>query len=324
MRPHFILPLIATLGALMAQPPTPQQLAAEVEAAARRDALEKILSERESPAAFDKALAAARAAGVGEQAMLEARFLYYVDRGGDEAIAALLPDVLKRRAGFKLEDSAIFSMEEDWLAVVEYVQAVAALGKDDKDAFKRHITEAFWLSPGQAAAFAPHIERLRMEESMALVGIDFSLEAVPLDGGEPVALSKIMDGNKAMLLHFWSPWSRECAEAMDDFAATAALLSANGIAVVSLLPPGAPELATDARETLKTLPGKPAGAWLTDPEKGSLARLLRVRKLPTMVIVSAAGKVLFNGDAADELFWKALRGIDARIIRPASKDAGRD
>ncbi|HSP42180.1 MAG TPA: hypothetical protein VLO11_04875, partial [Luteolibacter sp.] len=71
MRPLLILPLIATLGALMAQPPAPLQLAAEVEAAARQEALEKILSERDSPAAFDQALAAARAAGVSEQAMLE-------------------------------------------------------------------------------------------------------------------------------------------------------------------------------------------------------------------------------------------------------------
>lgn len=324
MRPLLILPLIATLGALMAQPPAPLKLAAEVEAAARQEALEKILSERDSPAAFDKALAAARAAGVSEQAMLEARFLHHVDLGGDEAIAALLPDFLKRRCAFKLADSAIFSVDEDWLAVIEYVQAVAALGKGDKEAFKRHITEAFWLSPGQAAAFAPHIERLRMRESMALVEIDFMIEATPLDGGGPLALSKFMEDNKAMLLHFWSPWSRECAEAMDDFAATAALLSAKGVAVVSMLPPGAPTLAADAREMLQPLRGKSTGAWLTDPDKGSLARLLRVRKLPTMVIVSAAGKVLFNGDPSDELFWKVLRDIDARITRPASMDVKRD
>lgn len=320
MRPRFILPLIATLSALMAQAPAPLELAAEVEAAARQEALEKILSERDSPEAHAQALAAARTAGVSEQAMLEARFLYHVDRGEDEAIAAMLPDFIKRRAGFKLADSAIFSVEEDWLAVIEYVQAVAALGKDDKDAFKRHITEAFWLSPGQAAAFTPHIERLRMEESMALVEIDFTIEAAPLDGGDPVALSKFIEGNKAMLLHFWTPWSRECAEAMDDFATTAALLSANGVAVVSMLPPNAPTLAADAREMLQPLRGKSSGAWLIDPENGSLARLLRVRKLPTMVIVSAAGKVLFNGDAADEHFWKTLRGMDARITRPASAD----
>jgi hypothetical protein len=256
--------------------------------------------------------------------MLEARFLYHVDLGGDDAIAAMLPEVLKHRASFKIADSAIFSVEQDWLAVVEYVQAIASLGKGDKDAFKRHITEAFWLSPGQAAAFAPHIERLRMEESMALVAMDFSLEATPIDGGDPVALSKLMEGNKAMLLHFWSPWSRECAEAMDDFIATAAMLSANGIAVVSLLPPGVPALAADAREMLQTKRGKPAGAWLVDPENGSLARLLRVRRLPTMVIVSDAGKVLFNGDPSDELLWRTLRGIDARITRPQSMGAERD
>lgn len=321
MRPHLLLPFIAMLGVLPAQSPTPQQLAAEVEAAARQDALEKILSERGAPAAFDQALTAARTAGVSEQAMLEARFLYHVDRSDDQGIAALLPDFLKRRTAFKLSDSAIFSLEEDWLAVIEYVQAIDALNKGDKEAFKRHITEAFWLSPGQAAAFAPHIERLRMQESMALVEMDFSFNATPLAGGDPVPLSNLMAGNRAMLLHFWSPWSRECAEAMDDFNTTAAMLSAHGLAVVSLLASGTPALITDARDAIASLPGKAAGSWWVDPDKGSLARLLRVRKLPTMVIVSAAGKVLFNGDPSEETFWEALRGIDERIKRPSSGNA---
>jgi hypothetical protein len=172
MRPlHAILPLVAILGILMAEPSSPQSAAAEVTAAARQAACEKILSERESPAALDRAITAARAAGVSEQAMLEARFLYHVDRREDEAIAAMLPEVLKQREAFKLEDSAIFSVEEDWLAVVEYVQAITALGKGDKIAFKNHITEAFWLSPRQAAAFSPHIESLRLEERMAAVRI---------------------------------------------------------------------------------------------------------------------------------------------------------
>ena len=64
-------------------------------------------------------------------------------------------------------------MKEDWLAVIEYVQAIAALKKGDKAAFKTHITEAFWLSPRQASAFAPHIDRMRLEEAMRAVKIDF-------------------------------------------------------------------------------------------------------------------------------------------------------
>lgn len=319
---HAILPLVATLGILMAEPSSTQSVAAEVTAAARQAALEKILSERGSPAALDRAITAARAAGVSGQAMLEARFLYHVDRREDEAIAAMLPDVLKQREAFKLEDSAIFSVEEDWLAVVEYVQAIAALGKGDKIAFKKHITEAFWLSPRQAAAFSPHIESLRLEERMAIVRIDFSIRLAPVSGVEPVTLGALIDGKKALLLHFWSPWSRECDAAMPDFIATAGLLASSGIAVVSLLPDGTPELLADAGEMIRPHRGKPCGAWLIDPKRESLARQMRVQNLPTMIIASTEGKVLFNGNPADERFWNTLNKIDARLTRPASAGDG--
>jgi len=322
MRPlAFILPIIAAPFALMAEPPSPQSVAAEVAANARRDALDKILSERKSPAAFEQALAAAREAGVSAQAMLEARFLYQVDKGDDAALASLLPELLKQRAVFNLDDSAIFSVEEEWLSVVEYVQSVAALVKGDKAGFKRHITEAFWLSPAQAAAYAPHIERFHMQESMAAVQIDLALRPAPLAGGDAVALGTLIKGKQALLLHFWSPWSSECSDAMPDFIATAASLSAHGVAVASLVPADMPGLPEDAAAMVQPHAGKACGAWLIDPKRGSLARQLRVRKLPTMVIVSTEGKVLFNGDAVDERFWETLHRIDARITRPASGGA---
>lgn len=319
MRLFFIILLLAFMpGVTAAEHPGPQSVAAEVAAAARQEALEKILSERDSPEAFARALAAARDAGVGAQAMLEARFLYQVDRGDDDSLAAMLPDLLRQREVFRLEDSAIFSVEEEWLAVVEYVRAVAALRKGDGKAFKEHITEAFWLNPGQAAAFAPHIEGLRMREAMASIRVDFSLRPAPLDGGEAVELAALMKGKKAMLLHFWSPWSRECADAMPDFITSAGKLTASGVAVVSLVPEGMPGLLEEAAIMARSHRDKASGAWLVDPKGGPLARQLRVRKFPTMVIVSTDGKILFNGDAAEDAFWQTLRDIDPRIVRPAS------
>ena len=319
MRPFpVITSLILTIGLLAAEPSTPQSVAAEVTAAARQEALEKILSERGSPEDFERSLAAALASGVGRQAILEARFLYQVDKGDDAALAAMLPDFLKQRAAFRLEDSAIFSVEEEWLAVVEYVSALAALVEGDKAGFKKHITEAFWLNPEQAAAFAPHIERMRTRDSMADAVIDFALKPAPLSGEEATELKALIKGKKALLLHFWSPWSRECVEAMPDFIATAGMLENKGVAVVSMVADGMPGLIEEAALMARPHADKHVGAWLIDPKNGSLARQLRVRKLPTMVIVSTEGKVLFNGEPADEKFWETLHGIDARIMRPAS------
>jgi thiol-disulfide isomerase/thioredoxin len=317
-RAAIILPLLAALASSHAQVTPPAEVAAEVAATAREAALEKLLAERESPQALERVIRDARAAGVGEQAILEARFLFHVDNQDDASIAAMLPGVLERRATFRLADSAIFSVEEDWLAVVEYVQSVAALAKGDKDAFKKHITEAFWLSPRQAAAFAPHIERMRLDETMRGFKIDLATECAPVTAGEAVSLKSLLAGKKALLLHFWSPWSHECEAAMPDFITTASTLSSKGFAVVSLVPARARTMLDDAAATIASVSGADASAWLVDPEGGELARKLRVQNLPTMVVVAADGEVLFNGTPDDPRLWEGFKKIDAEIVRPAA------
>jgi thiol-disulfide isomerase/thioredoxin len=243
-----------------------------------------------------------------------------VDRQDDVALAAMLPEMLQQRASFRLSDSAIFSVEEDWLAVVEYVQAVAALNHGDKATFKKHITEAFWLSPRQAAAYAPHIERLRMEEAMRGFKVDFDVEFAPLGSGEKMSVRTLLADKKALLLHFWSPWSQECDAAMPDFINTATTLSSKGLAVVSLVPEQDKEIINDAINMISSHEGAAAVKWHVDPHEKGLAPKLRVQNLPTMVIVSPQGEVLFNGGPSDPRMWDVLEKIDATIMRPARTD----
>lgn len=286
----------------------------------REVALDNLLSERESLKALDVVIAAAREAGIKEQAVLEARFLYHVDRREDDAIAAMLPDFLKQQQDFRIEDSAIFSVKEDWLAVTEYVQAIASLKKGDKDAFKTHITEAFWLSPRQASAFAPHIDRLRLEEAMRAVKIDFEMKFVALLGGDAVSLKSVMGDRKAMILHFWSPASRECEASMPDFVITAKALGEKNVAVVSFLPDSTPETVTAARGMIHPLGMQAPGAWLIDQKENPLLRELRVQTMPVFVLLSNEGRVLFNGDPSDDGLWDALKKLDPRITRPGMTD----
>lgn len=318
--PFPILPLIAAIATAVAQPSSPDAGKNGAPPTPREAALDNLLAERESIQALDAAIADARKQGVGEQAILEARFLYHVDRREDQAIAAMLPEFLKQRDAFKLEDSAIFGVKEDWLAVIEYVQAIASLGKGEKDAFKNHITEAFWLSPRQAAAFAPHIERMRLEDCMKAVKIDFKTSLTPIIAGDPVTLETIIAGKKALLFHFWSPWSRECEAAMQDFVATAAMLSNKGIAIASLIPDDSAKLTTDALAMIQPFANKPCGAWLIDSKSNPFGRELRIQNLPAMVLVSTEGRVLFNGDPTEDDFWETLRKIDGTIQRPEAAD----
>ena len=335
MRAHtFIMVLAALLAPLMATPeskepantqdhPSPKEGGkTTVEPTPREAALEHLMSERESPAALDAAIDEARKNGISEQAILEARFLYQVDHHDEGALAAMLPDFLKQRENFKLTDSAIFGTKEDWLGVIEYVQAVDAIHKGDKQAFKNHITEAFWLSPNQAPFFAPHIERLRLDEAMQALKIDFSTSLTLLSpGGDPLTIEKIITGKKALVLHFWSPMSEECEASMHDFIATAESLSKHGIAVASLVSDDSSshEL-TEARTRVRALGDKLQSLWLLDSKENPLGRMLRVRTLPTMVLISSDGKILFNGEPADDEFWHALKKIDENIERPDAEE----
>ena len=282
------------------------------------DAFERLLAERGSSEAFAAAIVKARAEGVSEQAILEARFLHEVDRQDDAAIAALMPDFVARKESFKLADSAIFATTEDWLATVEYVQAVAALGKGDKEAFKRHITEAFWLSPAQGAAFAPSIEKLRLDEAMKSVRIDFDAEFDAIGPSGRQSLKKILGGGRALLLHFWSPWSPDAEEGMPDFKVSAAVFAAHGIAVASILPDASGKMLGDAREFVSKNAGTHVGAWILDDSAAPLHRLLRVRSFPTVVLVSPAGGILFNGDPGSDDLWEELGKLDPGLRRPAS------
>ncbi|KAB2641765.1 MAG: hypothetical protein DVB25_00775 [Verrucomicrobia bacterium] len=300
-------------------PPRPA-VPAVVTLSAHDAALENLLTERKSPAALQTAIDQARKQGVNEQVILEARFLFLVDRHDDAGIAALLPEFTKRRANFNLDDSKSFACTDDWLAVNEYVEAIAALNQGDKPAFKQHITEAFWLSPRQGAAFAPHIERLHLEEAMRSIKIDFATQFITINTNQSKTLKKLLGDNQALMLHFWSPWSDESEAAMADFNVTAKVLMANNIAVVSCLPQASAKLLADAVAALKTLGAKPAGAWLVDNAHQPMARQLRVFSLPTMVLVATDGHVLFNGHPDDDALWQALLKVNPAIHRQHPAD----
>lgn len=317
LRSLIIATAIAGIPLLRAQQPGEESAAPSPKDAA----LEHLLSERSSPDLFKRAIEEARKQGISEQAILEARFIFHVDRQEDEAISAMLPDFLKRSETFRLEESEIFATREDWLAVIEYIRAITALREGNKAGFKTHITEAFWLSPKQGSAFAPHIERVRLEETMATVKIDFSAAFPPLAGGQAVPLSSIIKDNKALLLQFWSPLSAECEASLGDFAAIAAELSENNIPCVTLLLENSEKGLSDTTGMLKNVGEKTPGTWLVDREREAFSTMLRVQNIPALVLISKEGKVLFNGSYGDAALWTALQAIAPGIEKPELQSA---
>jgi hypothetical protein len=81
-----------------------------------------------------------------------------------------------------------------------------------------------------------------------------------------------------------------------------------------------PEALGDAKSIVNALGSPPPGAWLLDREKDSLHRMLRIQSVPSMVLVSPEGRVIFNGHPSEDRLWEALSALAPDIRRPAIKE----
>lgn len=270
----------------------------------------------ESQAQWDEAEADARKHGVPEQTILEARFLYHVEHKNDQGIIDLLPILEKQEKTFTLDHSEIFATREDFLAVVEFARALKALAANKREDFKKHITEALWLSPGQSSAFTPYIENLRLSEHIQQATIDLQTQLTDLDQKNPQTLKAQLGDNRGLLLNFWSPWSPDCDTAMMDLSTICPSLEKEKIALASILIDGRTEILAEAREFLKQQsPSLPGPQWL-DLTNNSLAARLRVTDLPTLVLLNAEGKILFHGRPGDPRLMEKITTLPVKKTGP--------
>lgn len=267
---------------------------------------------------FDTAYINAQQAGIHPQALLEARFLNLVDLGDNSAIANLAPELIKNQQSFNPNHSEVFVIKDDWAAIVHYAQALAALEKNDTQAFKRHITEAFWLSPRQAQAYGPHIEKLRREQAMRSIQLPLQQTLKSQEDQALTALAKHTAGSRAIILYFWNPMSQAIQLELPDFITTTKTCHENNISVLAILTGKYPAMIDDAETIRKDDAAQAKCIWLIDSNKDSLSSLLWVRSLPTMIVASADGQVLFNGHPSDENFWKTLEKLSPGFQRPNS------
>lgn len=274
-------------------------------------AMDVLFSIPETPDALEAAVAEAKKQGVPEQTILEARFLYHVEHKSDQGIIDLLPIWEKQTNQFSLDQSEIFATKEDFLAVVEFARALKSLQEDKRDDFKKHITEALWLSPSQASAFTPYIESLRLSEHIKKTQIDLAQEVPDLHSGKMLSLKNALASNRALLLHFWSPWSPDCETSINDLSAITDTLAKEKVALASLLIDGRTEILTEAKEFLKGQEHPLPGPQLLDRTKNSLASQLRVTDMPTLVLLSPEGKILFHGKPTSPQLLEKISALPA-------------
>ena len=287
-----------------------------------REALVGALFEAREPATFEKALAAAKAAKISNQILVEAQFLNLVDNADRPTIAAFAPAIKAQLDKNEMEDSVIFAVKEDFMAIYQYTLALAALEKNDAAAFKKHITEAFWLSPSQAGVFGPHVNEHRLAQKMDTLTLDLEQELeIQNKKSTTTTLKKLLGESPAIALHFWTPWAQESVNSMPDFLATAKVLHKNNIPVASLLITGNEDSRTDGNAFLTEIKPKEEAVWLVDPKEKRLSSKLRIASFPTIVVISKDGSVIFHGHPGSNEFWEKLKKLSPKIARPPSPNA---
>ena len=255
--------------------------------------------------------------GLSQQTLLEARFLFLVDEGKRSSLAAFAPMLQKQLPDFNANDSTIFATLEDFQSIVEYTLALASLERNEEDAFKKHITEAFWLSPTQAGLFEPLITETRIKNAMKNLKLDLSIlfkdQTAPSD---QTTLKQHLGNSKAILLYFWSPWIEQSLEAMEEYSQLSKALMTKKIPSTFVLLNGVEESINEANLFLEKRKTQFQGHWIIDNEKDSLVSLFRIQNFPTVVLLSHKGTVLFNGHLKDPVLKERLDTLSSESNTP--------
>lgn len=280
---------------------------------------EELFSNR-VPLEFDATLIRARELGIHKQVILEATFLFYVDTENYKGIAALHNTFQEHLDKFDLDQSKIFSTKEQWQSVIEYSLALQALENDDEVNFKKHITEAYWLSPETANAFSHHITERRNKKIMQQITITPDRELLSLDDQKPITFKELIKDNDAIILRFWSPWNQQIDTTYPLIENAAMQSKENKIVFSSVLLENDEQLIADAQEVIAENKPPLASLWLIDTNKKSLSKQLRITDLPTLVIINKNGSIAYHGKASDDLFWQTLNKINPKITKPTLKN----
>jgi thiol-disulfide isomerase/thioredoxin len=245
--------------------------------------------------------------GAPKQIISEAKLVWGLRHQDDSYLQKVLPELEEAAKNFKKEDSAGMGSVEEFNGLLSYIRALGAMDKGDEDGFKKHITDAFWLSPDQGQLFAQTITKHRNEAKMANVKIDMKL-AITTSKGEATTLGDQLGKNKAILLDFWASWCGPCMSLMPELRKKAQHLSKSGIAVCGMNTESDEAIADKVRgEKDMKMP------WLVEPKSRPFSDLLDIKSIPRMVLIAPDGKILFNGHPQEPGLWAALKKVDGAI-----------
>jgi thiol-disulfide isomerase/thioredoxin len=253
-------------------------------------------------------------AGVPRQQIIEAKLIWGLRKQDADWLMKILPEMKVLAENFDPAQSAGIKSADDIRAFIEYTQGLAAKAKNDEAGYKKHMQEAFWLSPSQAPVFAQTIETGRREAKMATMKLDLQL-ALTNSSGEATTLADQLAGKKAILLDFWASWCGPCMQLMPELKKKAEHLTKHGIVVAGMNKDDDKAEAVAEKVRSEQDINFP---WLIEPIERPFTKLLEINSIPCMVLVGPDGRVLFNGHPQDPALWSALQKLDPEIKAPGA------
>ncbi len=298
----FLTPLIAP-----AQAPS-----AEEAVTGAKDLLRRMFGQDVSREELLALVKEANHGGIPRQQVIEAKLIWGLRHQDTAFLMQILPEVEILAASFDPASAAAIPNAGAVKGFIAYIKALKADAANDEAGFKQNILEAVWLNPQQAPVFLQTIEKHRLESKMESTVADLNIP-ITTSQGEATTLHDQLGVKKALLLDFWASWCGPCMSLMPALKKKAEALAPHGIVVVAMNKDDQNAEAVAERirnEQIATLP------WLVEPADRPYSKTFDISSIPRMILLSPAGKVLFNGHPDDPALWKALKKIDPGIKAP--------
>jgi thiol-disulfide isomerase/thioredoxin len=299
MKIRLILTCLLLAGRLHAQDAPPPPLS-EVDAA-----MESLFAEHDDNQSLDKAIARAREAGLDELVILDARYYDAISRKNIPLLEALAPELDKAAVNFDREKAINFTKPDEYRALAAHSRALVAESRGDKEAFRKELLDAVWLSPENATLFLENLMEIRRKESLANMKVDLTL-SLEREGGEPTTLAAALGGHQMIVLDFWASWCGPCMQAMEDLERKAAWLNKYNIAMATVNLDRDNQKEEAARIRKKFPVDIP---WFLEPETSPLSVPLEIDSIPRFVVIKPDGSLVFNGHPDDPDFLASLRKV---------------
>ena len=255
---------------------------------------------------FRTALAEAEKAGVGKQALIEAKIFHQLARDNVDVLPALLPDLEMLLEEWNFDESELFRTQAQLFSMRAAMRALQARNREETDTFEIQVKESFWQDPefSRSIGVDRWVAEYHQADRMSKITVPMNLEIAVSSGGM-TTLGNLVKDWKAILLDFWATWCGPCIQLMPETLKRAETLKPKGILVAGMNTESVEKAEAFRRER------KISHTWLVEPSDRPLSRLLLIDSIPRIVLVGREGQVLFNGHPMDGKLEIALAQLDA-------------